>query len=309
MFNRKLLGLLASLYFARADSFDACASPCGSAANSSNPYGDMNKLLQSGSNCATTYAPLAPQMNQYGYGGDSCAAPGYYPQQMSRDPNGYSQASYPGMGGTSAPPMGINNNNAGKDEECEVTTSIECKPRRGGQNFVPPTYSYGPSSAIQMNNVGTGSPTTRPFGVPGSSQPCDCSQFTGGMPNNYSYPPAPQSLGNNVEGCSCSQFSGQGGASGQPSFGNNTPSTGGNFLNQSKPIYCGNNGGNGGRGPFDTGYTERPGSGSVFDSFDCSKPQTYQLPPVKTAIIGTSELPISDSLRVTASSCGPAPCL
>lgn len=303
MFNRKLSDLLVSLYLARAAALDACA-PCGSAANSSNPYGDMNKLLQTGGNCQAPYNPLAPQTNQYGYGngGEYCMSPGYYQQmnnQTGYSQSGYSQSGYPGM----------NNSGIGKDQECEVTTSIECKPKRGGQNSLSGNL-YGSNFSIPMNSTVPGAPTTRPSTVPGSNnQTCDCSQFMGGMTN---YSSNSQSFdGSNMGGCDCSQFFSQGGGNGQQLLGGNTTTPiGGNFSNQTRPLYCGNNGENGGRGgSFDNGFFGGRTSGSVFGSFDCSRPQTYQPLPIKTAIIGTSELPISDDIRVTASSCGPAPCL
>jgi hypothetical protein len=273
MFNRKLLGLLASLHLARAASYDSCAvSACGSAANSPNPYNEMIKLLQSGINCQNqgmyNNNPLTPPANPHSNGGDSCVVPGFYPQQAGNS-TGYSPTNYNySMNGSGLPGM---NNGAGKDEECEVTTSIECKPRRGGQNL-PPTYSYGPNSSIMMNNmIGGGSPTTRPNTMPGSNQVCDCSQAMGGMAS---------------AGCDCGQqqYYNQGGG--------NAMFTGGNT---------------GGRGPYD--MSMMGGRSSVFESFDCCRPQTYQLPPIKTAIVGTTELPISDNVRITSSSCGPAPCL
>lgn len=302
MFNRKSFGLLASLCLAGATSpympgmptqiQDPCAPACGSAASSSNPYGDMNNLLKSGNNCPSPYNPLNSQMNQYGNGGssDSCISPGYYPQQGP----GYSYPGTNGMG--TAPVTGMTSN-----DECEVITSIECKPKKGGsQNFSPAYSSYGQNSSVMPVNIVGGGASTGSCAVPGNSQVCDYSKFTSGMPNS-GYQPSPPSLGSSSDVCNCSQLYNQSGISGQQLLGGN-----GSSISGQKPLYCGSNSGSGYKNQFDnSGFMGGRTPGSVFNTFDCYKPQAY---PIKTAIIGTSELPISDNFRAMSSSCGPAQC-
>lgn len=277
----------------KSTSADVCSNACGSLANSRNPLGDMNNLLTSGMNCSNgPYYPLTTSPQSYN-DGSVCNA--FYPQQPSTYPSTYSQqpSTYPqqpftgGIGTTPVSPFVPAGQN---DAECEITTSVECKPRKNNNNNLLTPSTYPGLTMPQQPGIGNG-------------QTCDCSQYNLTAPNGGYITPVPgMTLTNDPCNCASSQSynTSNYGNSTSPMISNgyNNYTSPNGFGSLNKPAFCGS-GMVGGK----------PAVGNaILNAFDCNK--SYTMPPTRSAIVGTTELPIADNFRASPSSCSIAnsPC-
>lgn len=122
---------LAYLLLVKAN--NECSNMCSSAANSYNPSAQMNNLLTSGFNCNNApYNPLANRDPSQMGGQAPCASSypggGNYDQQQQRP-------GYPSNPYNNVPQQPTAN------DECEVTTSVNCKPKNNAGGYQNPSTS------------------------------------------------------------------------------------------------------------------------------------------------------------------------
>jgi len=319
-------------------SANLCANSCGSLAYAQEPYNAMGSLLSNSPNCMSQqfspYSPLntVPQnvypdpstvqcpynSNTQGFGQQPGSPAGYPIQKMIGAPDGKITQIAP-------------------TDECEIATSISCKPGSGlpnNQNGVPmvpsvPYGSVGPSSPYQQvpsTNGGqpcacnTGMPGTVPGGMPYNLVPtqgspyapsvtpgnsCDCSQMTG-VPSGsvtpiYSQTPSymtPQQGATSA----CTQNSANYGGdcsqmTGMPS-GSTIPSYPQQGISSTTPTFCSRN------SAINNGINNAVNAITANAlGYDCAKAGGNSI-KVPTALIGNVELPLADSVRFLSSSCG-----
>lgn len=312
MFSNRITKALILLATARA----AQDCMCGSAGNSQNPYGDISRLMNGSAVCAT--APQMPMYNGLNTGvGEQCA--------NSANGGGYPQY----------PPYTQQGN-----EECELTTSIDCKPRQTQPGFstYPPSYPSAPSYPTSTYPSAPSYPPTPVYPQPGNGNGnCDCSNSYNGNNGNNGFNGGNGFNGNNGQICDCSGQNGGNGFSStnQPLYVaavvpqieqacdcSNRSLNGGNFGgngNNGQMCDCSGMGGMGSQ----NGYSTYPGSNQVpcmtspgapgtfsnlmnkanspFNLTECTRPKpTYN---VRTAVIGKTEMPISDNVTFAPSTC------
>lgn len=307
---------MAHLLSVKAAGNDYCSYVCGSAANSSNPAEQMNRLMSTGVNCSS---PPSSPLNNPSYppmpGAESCIqnyqGGGGNPYSQLNSPS--TQPSYPTQpsqpaGPFQSPQQGPQQQ-PGSNQECEMVTTLECKPKTPGspapQNQGSPTY---PNSSPFSPQQGPGTPG--PFS---NQQQCDCSQQQPQMPmggpnqpmNNG---PSPYSSLNTPPGrpCDCNSpynnlnrpaypypTEPQAQPLSYPPAGPNRP----NFCNPES-----------GPGPNNSSYVRPNVNNAILNAFDCGNvrnSQPFGMPPTKNIIVGTTELPAALNFTAYPSSCGP----
>lgn len=322
MFSNRLT---LAIYLLTAVKAQDCSNACGSAGNSSNLYGDLSKLMNGGSNCtnASTYP-----MN---YGGSNTSI-----QEQCTPSQQQQQQQY--LGGIyGIPPNGpgsMPGNPNGMREECELTTTLDCKSPRTQGSPLSQQLSNGPGQNYNNNGICTCDPlgnNNNGLGkIYGYIQPngeCVCNNNNG--PSNQSTQPSNSPYLNPFNGspkdqiCDCSQFANNNG------YGNNNYNQSNLLQNQGKYGLCdcsnqqnygpssptGSNGASSPQGPSNVpcmngGPGQQgtfPGSNqkqnSPFNLTECYNQNNNYGSNIRTAIIGKTELPISDNAVFATSSC------